>query len=472
MHLSFLASRPGLLTLLTLMLGGCASISPDAGFSSIEKITRERIGKDLSWQASDRTAKDLSVTTQRIQELLGAPLTADAAVQIALFGNQGLQADFDQLGIAQAELVQAGRLTNPGLSFSRLRRGTEIELESGLHFNLLRLLTLPYTNQIEQGRFQRSKNEVALKVFELASETRKAYYVAVAAEQTVLYMQQVRKAAETGAELARRMGKAGNFNKLQQAREQAFYADAVLTQTRAEQAHTRAREKLTRLLGLAETTAFSLPSRLPDLPTMPDSVAMVEQLAIEQRLDVQAARLGTEQLAQNLGLSKATRLVNVLELGVVHNRSNQNSTQRGYEISLELPIFDWGEAKTAKAEALYRQALHRTAEIAMNARSEVRQAYQMAQSSHRLAVHYRDEILPLKKMISEENLLRYNGMFIGVFDLLADARAQILSVNGAIEASRDFWLAQADLEMSLIGKPTMNAASGESTVAEAPAAGH
>jgi len=62
-------------------------------------------------------------------------------------------------------------------------------------------------------------------------------------------------------------------------------------------------------------------------------------------------------------------------------------------------------------------------------------------------------VVPLKQRISEENLLRYNGMLIGVFALLADARAQIASVNAAIEAQRDFWLADADLQMALVGTP-------------------
>jgi outer membrane protein TolC len=295
----------------------------------------------------------------------------------------------------------------------------------------------------------------------------------VAAEQTVLYMQQVKKAADASAELARRMEQAGNFNKLQRAREQSFYFDAVVTLARAEQAQTRAREKLTRMMGLSGAqNAFSLPARLPDLPKTAEAPANLEQLAMTQRLDVQAARLGTEQLAQNLGLSKATRFINVLEFGVVRNTSNQAATQRGYEVSLELPIFDWGDAKVAKAEALYMQALHRTAETAVSAQSEVRQAYAIYRSSFDIALHYRDEILPLKKKISDENLLRYNGMFIGVFDLLADARAQIFSVNSAIEATRDFWLAQADLEMSLIGKPTMSAPASETLAGEATAAKH
>ncbi|MCK6435251.1 MAG: RND transporter, partial [Aquabacterium sp.] len=90
-------------------------------------------------------------------------------------------------------------------------------------------------------------------------------------------------------------------------------------------------------------------------------------------------------------------------------------------------------------------------QTAINARSEVREAYGNYRSAYDIARHQRDEIVPLKKRISEEQGLRYNGMIIGVFELLADARSQITSVNAYIESLRDFWLAQSDLDMALIG---------------------
>jgi outer membrane protein TolC len=167
------------------------------------------------------------------------------------------------------------------------------------------------------------------------------------------------------------------------------------------------------------------------------------------------ARLQTEALAKHLGLTRRTRLINVLELGVISNSSNEAPLQRGYEISFELPLFDWGQTRVVQAESRYRQALERARETAVNARSEVREAYAMQQSQYAVARHLRDEVVPLAQRISEENLLRYNGMLIGVFELLADARSQIASVNAAIEAQRDFWLADADLQMALVGKPDM-----------------
>ena len=464
-------SRLPVAALLTLILSGCATLSEDAGFAPLAQTAQSRLGKELTWQ---RTDADRSRVDRRVAELLQQPLSADDAVQIALLNNPGLQASFHELGIADAERVQAGRLPNPGFTFGRFRQGSSAEIDRSLQFNLVSLLMLPTLQQLESRRFDQTRGALTLGVLALASQTRKAYITALAADQTVRYTRQVQDAAEAGAELARRQAQAGNWNKLQQAREQGFYADAALNLARAEQARNAAREQLTRLMGLWGAPAqFRLPDRLPDLPKTPDDQPDIEQTAIDQRLDVQAARAATAQLAQNLGLTRATRFVNVLELGAVRNSYSDASPQRGYEVTLELPLFDWGEARVAKAEAIYGQAMARTAQTAIDARSEVRAAYAAYRSSHDIARHYRDEIVPLQRRISEENQLRYNGMLIGVFELLADARSQIGSVNGYIEALRDFWLAQADLDMALIGPPRPTAPSAMPTAtADGGAATH
>jgi outer membrane protein TolC len=283
----------------------------------------------------------------------------------------------------------------------------------------------------------------------------------------------VKQAAEASSELARRMEQVGNFNKLQRAREQMFAADASLNLARAEQAKQATRERLTRLLGVWGTqTLFTLPDRLPDLPKDMLDQPDIERLALAQRLDVQGAKQVAEQTAKNLGLTKTTRFINVLEIGAVRNSSNEAPTQRGWEIGLELPLFDWGGARVAKAEAVYMQAVHRAAEAAINARSEVREAYAHYRAAYDIARYQRDEVVPLSQRISEENLLRYNGMLIGVFELLADTRTQIASVNAAIQALRDFWIAQADLDMALIGKPSLDVAAGPMMATEAAGPGH
>jgi len=449
-------------------LAGCATFSNDGGFGSVEQITRERLNKDVKWARNDT---ERSALQMRVGELLANPLSIDDAIQVALYNNRGLQAAFFDLGISEAELVQAGRLPNPHFSMlraSKLENGIrEYKIEQALTFNIFALITMPLAVEVEKRNFEQTQRLAAIEVARLAAEARQAYFTAVAADESVRYMRKVKQAAEAGAELARRMAQVGNFSKLRQAREQAFYADAALNLARAEQSAVAARERLARVLGVTERSQIKLPDRLPDLPKDPNELGDLEQLALDQRLDLLAIRLETEALAKNLGLTQATRFINVLEVGPARVLEGEKNSgyKKGYEISFELPIFDWGGAKVAKAESVYMQAVERAAEAATNARSEVREAYHAYRTNYDIARHYRDEIVPLNKRISDESMLRYNGMLIGVFDLLADARAQIGSVNSYIETLRDFWIAQGDLDMSLIGKPSLNATARASVAA-------
>lgn len=441
---------PALLS--ALVLTGCASFSEDGGIGSIEATARAQIQKDVVWARDDATRKRVQT---RVDELLAKPLSADDAVQVALLNNPGLQSALNTLGIAEADWVSAQRLPNPLFTLGRFIRGDggEDEWERSLHINLARLLTMSMRADIEQRLFEQTRRNLTLEVLRLASDTRKAWYSAVAANESAQVQREAMEAAEAGAELARRMAAAGNWSKLRQAREQSFSADSALAMARAEQARTQTRERLVRLLGVEDPARVQLPARLPELPAAMPPLPEVEQQAMNTRLDLQMVKLDAEVMAKNLDLTRNTRFINVLELGISNNTSNQEPTQRGYEITFELPLFDFGESRIVAAESRYRQLLERARETAVMARSQVREAHAMLQSQYAVARHVRDEVLPLKKRISEENLLRYNGMLIGVFDLLADARSQLAAVNTAIETQRDFWLAEADLQMAMIGTP-------------------
>jgi outer membrane protein TolC len=450
------------------LLGGCATFSPDGGFSGVESAVKERTGKGLRWAKSNADAGALAAEVKR---LLERPLGVEEAVQVALLNNRGLQAAYAELGIAESDLVQAGRLINPGFSYGRLTRGDEVEIERRLVFSVLDLLTIGRRTEIATQRFEQIKLNVASEALRVASEARRTWVEAVAARESLTYFEQVREAAEASAELSERMARLGNFSKLQRMREQAFYAEASAQLARARHNALAARERLTRALGLwGEDLAFRLPERLPQLPAAPRELVSVEIAAIRDRLDVRAAKHEAESLAASLGLTGATRYVNVLELGLERNSETGKPVQKGWELELRLPIFDSGDARLARAQHLYTQALHRAAQVAVNARSEAREAYGAYRSAYDLAGHYRDEIVPLRKRISEENLLRYNGMLIGVFELLADARESTAAVNAAIEALRDFWLAEGNLQMALTGR-SPGAISAGAAAAAMPVAG-
>lgn len=427
-----------------LLLGGCASFSPDGGMATVSRVADARTGAPGALAATD--------TDEKLAQLLAQPLDADSAVRIALMNNHGLKAALADLGASEADLVQAGRLRNPGLSFGRSHGSHGNEIDRGVSFDLAGLLTMPLRVNIERGRFEQAKLQAASSAVQLAADTRRAYFNAVAAVQTEQFMQRALLSAEAGAELATRLQQAGNWSRLDQARQQVFYADAVSDLARARHQAVVTREHLTRLLGLwGRQTAFTLPQRLPDLPAAPAQAGDIEAQAMEQRLDVQMSKLDAHATADALGLSKVTGFVNVLDAGYTNKSTSEAPRENGYAISLELPLFDWGSARNAKAQALYEQSLQRTAGTAVKARSEVREAYSSYRTAYDLARHYRDEVVPLRKTISHEVLLRYNGMLASVFELLADAREQVASVNGAIATQRDFWIAQTELQSAING---------------------
>lgn len=450
--------------LLALLLAGCASVTPP-----------ERMREEVDAMAAPRTGVSATGTQPTLQQLLARqPLDADAAVRIALLNNPGLQASFAALAISDADRVAAATLPNPHFSFARLREGDGLELERMLGFNVLQVLTLPWRARYAGEALQVARLRAAEDVIRVAADTRKAWVQAVAARQAAEYLRDAQEAAEAGAELARRMARVGNFSKLQQAREEAVLADVAAQRARAEQAALAEREKLTRLLGLWGTDAvYALPERLPDLPAELADRGDIEATALRERLDVRGAREASAVTAGHLGLTRATRMVDALTVGIVHDTlfdgDGGRENRKGYELELPVPLFDWGQARTARAQGTWLQSVARLRDTAVRARSEAREAWHGWRTAHDLARHYRDQVVPLRRVIAEETQLRYNGMLASVWDLLAETRNHIAAVNGAIAAQRDFWLADTDLRTALTGtSPGALASIGLST---APAEG-
>lgn len=432
-------------------------------------MTQARTG-----QTVQRDSEVSAVQTQeRITKLLAAPLTPDGAAHLAILNNKRLQAALADLGVAEADWVQAGRLCNPRFAFGRLSGNGDTEMERSLLLDLGGLLTMPLRQAIEERRFNQAQLQTALQAVRLVVDTHRAYFQAVAAKQSLSYMRKVGLATESAAELAQRMAKAGNWSKLDAAREQVFHAEVTAQIARAVHDEAATRERLVRLLGLSgKQVRISRPDRLPDLPQTVMSADELEAKAIAQRLDVQVAKLETEATAKNLGLTRSTRFVNVLEAGYQNKSTSGSDRAEGYTVELSLPLFDWGTARTRRAESVYMRSLQRTTDIAIQARSEARETYSVYRTSFDISRDYRDEIVPLRKRISEEVLLRYNGMLASVFELLVDSRAQITSINAAINAQRNFWVADAELQFAIHGGSMLATSLPTTPTATAAAAAH
>jgi outer membrane protein TolC len=435
------------LALAVALLAGCTTVAPGGGFAGTAALARERTGAEPRLARDDAGARELA---QSVHAMLAAPLGMDDAVKVAVLAHPGLQASYWKVGIAQADLAQAGRLANPVLGFKHTAGGGDVIIERTFTVNLVKLLTLPLASTLEARRFEQVKLDVAREIEQHARATRIAWVEAVAAAQALEYARQVDAAAEASAELAGRMARSGNMNQLDLAREQVFHAETSAALARAGKHAVSTREQLTRLLGLwGKDAQFSLPAHLPEPPAAPAQLENIERIAIEQRLDVQAAKLDAQATAADVGLTRATRFVNVLDLGYVNQTDHDAPTARGYELTLELPLFDWGGARVARAEGVYMQAVNRVAQAAITARSDARVSYLDYRTAYDVAVHYRDHIIPLRKRISQEVLLRYNGMLLSTQDLLADSREQAGAVSSYIDALKEFWTAHANLEAAL-----------------------
>lgn len=437
-------------------LAGCASVSPDGLRGDVQALAQGRTGMaDAALPAADPAAR--AQAQQAMAGWLAQPLTQDAAVRIALLNNPGLQARLAALGVADAERVQAITLPNPQLSLARFANSHEREIERTLAFSLLDLITLPWRTERQAERMQIATLQAAQEVVALAADTRRAWLRAVAAEQVAATHERMVEAAEAGTELARRMARVGNWSRLQYAREQAVLQEATAQRARARLAAATGREQLSRSMGLwGVQAAYTLAGQLPALPAAAWPADGIEATALRERLDVQAARRQLHSQAHQQGWSRAGAVFGDVGLAYSRNTAAERDTghreiTRGWELDVPLPLFDWGGAARTRAQAQVEQSAAQLQDTAVRARSEVRSAWLTYRTALDLARQQRDEVVPLRQLIADETTLRYNGMLASVWELLAEARASTEAVAGAIEAQRDFWLAETDLQLALTG---------------------
>ncbi len=458
-----------------ILLSGCASFSSDGGMSVVTTTVSQDLGKDaVALRTPDETATARTTTAR----LLAKPLSVDAAVQIALLNNRGLQAAYNELAIAEARAVEGSLPPNPAISLSRIAGSVEVEVERKIVANVLALATLPIRSEIAAARFRQAQIIALSETLRVAADTRRAYYRAAAARELAGFLAQAQTGAETAAKLAIRLGETGGMNKLDQAREQVFYADLTAQLAMTRQRAASEREALTRAMGLwGDDLGFRIAAALPRLPSRPQSLPGIEAEAVRRHVDLKIGRIELDALAKSYGLTQATRFINILDAGLMSRDTRDKATgekirDRGFDVEFQIPIFDFGEVRVREAEATYMLAVNRLTERAVNIRSEARDAYRTYRSAYDIASHYQREVLPLRKIISNETLLRYNGMLIDVFALLAEARQRIAATTAAIEAKRDFWLAATNLNSAVMGGgspgrgETVSAMSG--TSAETP----
>jgi outer membrane protein TolC len=464
-----------LLALAALGLSGCATFSPDSGMTAVSDLTSQTINKDVAFV---RTPEGADAANDSVRRLLSRTLSAEAAVQIALLNNKGLQAAYNELALAETDLVQESLPPNPVFSVSRIAGDGASEVERQVVGDILALATLPFRSDIARDRFRQAQLRAALATLRLAADVRRTYIRAVAANEIVVLLTDAKSTAESAAQLAVKLGETGSINKLDQAREQVFYAETTADLATARQSATSARERLARLMGLWDGGLdFRLPNQLPPLPRRPLALPSIEVDAVSHRIDLQIARLELMALAKSLRLTEATRFVTLLDLAGISRRTQDPEgapfRERGFDVLFQIPIFDGGEVRVRQATETYNLAFNRLTERAVNVRSGARDAYRVYRSTYDIASHYQREILPLRKIVTEEMQLRFSSMQVDIFALLTEARQRLASLRGAIDAKQKFFLAQAELQTAVNGggSPATGNEDTTTVAAAAPADG-
>ena len=390
--------------------------------------------------------------------LLRRPLTASAATQVALLNNRTLQAEFAEVGVSYGEYVTAGLLRNPTLAANVRfpdRSSYLADWEGAVAQDFLDAILLPLRKRLAAQRLQQVEAQVADRTFQTAVEAERAFYTYQARRQLLDRLQLVADTNGAAADFTRSLHDAGNVNDLDLVNQQASYSQSKIDVTQARAQTLNDREAVNRLLGLdgAPAAAWTAAKFLPPIPGREPVAARLEDRAVAQRLDLQAARAQLTAAEQALALRAGTRYVPAgVSIGVATEREPEGEHITGPSLDLELPIFNQGQGEIATLKARDLQARRQLEAKIIDVRSEVRAARAQVAANRELALAIRDTVLPQRRQALALTLQQYNGMLKGAYDLLQAKASETTAERSYIEAWRDYWLARADLERAVGGK--------------------
>lgn len=426
-----------------MLLAGCAGLPRERGYAQTGDVLRERVG----------TAPDTaSWATPAAPEIPAEPLSAERALALAYVHNPRVRETYARLGLGRAELEEARRLANPTFGFARLRPegGGATKITRSLSLPFADLLLLPARKRFAEAELARVQDEVAGELLELSVEVEAGWYEAVGARQVADMREVVAKAAEASAELAQRFFDAGNITRLQLEQERAAATQARIEATRAIAEALKARSELAGLIGLPADAAWTLETRLPAPPATAVAAPDLMPRALEQRLDLQAARKAVAQREDMLGVTRRWRWLGEVEIGYEQEREEDGVSQ-GPTLEIGLPIFQQGQAASAKASAELVQARAELDALALGVQNDALLAVQQLNVAREVAEQYRNTLIPAREAIVARTQEEVNYMLVGVFELLLAKREEYDAYQEYLEAVRDYWIARAKLRGAVGG---------------------
>jgi outer membrane protein, heavy metal efflux system len=447
-----------------LPLAGCKSHSAEAPFYQVAVDVGARTGKQLSWDAGQYEDPLVKAT---IDNLLAQTLTPETAVQIALLNNRDLQAVYADLGIAQAELIQAGLWKNPiidgAVTFPTAGGPTDYTFNIAL--KVIDILYIPLRKRVAASQLEETKLKVTAQVMRVAGETYQAFFDHLGQKQRIEVFTQAVQSAEASIEAAVALRRAGNITDYEYESQVAQQVQVNVRLAQAQTAASHARERLNRLMGLTgRQTEWNSADRLPSIPAHELPTSGAEARAIDASIDLSIARQRIITLGQKYRVVKATSLVPQLDAGVEIERE-EGEREAGPSFEVEVPLFDWGQARKASARMEILQARDQFTALAVHIRSRARLQRAKLLSARQTALYYGNTVIPQSQRLLDAAQRQYNAMQIGVFQLLQAKQNQIQAAEGYVGALTSYWRERWQFAQILSGKlPEEDDARGTVTV--------
>jgi outer membrane protein, heavy metal efflux system len=434
-----------------LPLVGCKAQSAEAPFYEMALNVETRTGKQLSWDAGQYEDPFVKAT---IDNLLAQSLTPETAVQIALLNNRDLQAVYADLGIAQADPIQAGLWKNPiidgAVTFPTAGGPTDYTFNVAL--KVIDILYIPLRKRVAASQLEETKLRVTAQVMRVAGETYLAFIDYLGQRQHLGVFSQAVQSAEASVEAAAAMRRAGNITDYEYESEVAQQVQVGVRLAQAQTAASRAQERLNRLMGLTgRQTEWDSADRLSSVPAHELPTSDAEARSIDASIDLAVARQRIVTLGQKYRVVKATSLVPQLDAGAEIERV-EGEREAGPSFEVEVPLFDWGQARKASARLEILQARDQFTALAVRVRSQARLQQAKLLSARQTALYYGNTVIPQSQRLLDAAQRQYNAMQIGVFQLLQAKQNQIQAAEAYVGALTTYWRERWQFAQILSGK--------------------
>jgi len=433
-------------------LSSCnVNTNPKAEFESVKQDIKNETGISID----NTSRKNIDLVRQLVNRLLENELTEDNAIKITLLNNRMLQAEYEKLGVAKANLAQAKLLKNPifSLSYKFATEANQFDIiNMSLFQNFLEALLIPSKKKLKAIELQKTKSFVTNKILLTIANTKNAFYEVLLTELTLELEKKILLAKEASFEFAEVLFEAGNINALELSIKKADYLEAKLTVADMEVALIDAKEKLNQALGLyGKDINWKIHRTIKDNNLCEFSFDNFENVVVSKSLKLKYNQLQMIVIAKKYGIDIANTVLSNFTIGPDSEREDNGVWFVGPAFSIGIPIFDFGKAVSAAAQAELYQQWNNYTSIAVNIRSIARMARINFLNSKRKFNYYQKAVLPLKEKVYQETYNQYNAMQLGVFDLLKAKSDEFLAKVQMIKVQKDFIFSKIELDLLLSG---------------------